>query len=149
MVTTVGTESDVRTLIRDLIMLDYDAIAAYEAAIERLDDTGIKKALSSFRDDHVRHTQNLAPFLRDLGEPVPDAGDAKEMLTTGKVKMASLAGDKAVLKAMRTNEDDTNTAYARAVEHADATPSMREVLNQNLSDERRHCDWILETLGRM
>ena len=149
MVTTVGTESDVRTLLRDLIMLDYDAIAAYEAAIERLEDAGFKKALSSFRDDHARHTQNLAPFLRELGEPVPEAGDAKAMLTTGKVKMASLAGDKAILQAMRTNEDDTNTAYARAADHVDATPPMREVLNQNLSDERRHCEWILETLGRM
>jgi hypothetical protein len=63
MVTTIGTETDVRDLIRDLIALDRDAMAAYEAAIERLDDEGYNKALWSFRDDHARHTQKLAPFL--------------------------------------------------------------------------------------
>ena len=149
MVTTIGTESDVGTLTRHLIMLDHDAIAAYETAIERLEDAGFKKALSSFRDDHARHTENLAPFLRQLGDDVPRSGDAKEMLTTGKVKMGSLVGDKAILQAMRTNEDDTNTAYARAAEHADATPEMKRVFEQNLADERRHCEWILETLERM
>ena len=149
MVTTIGTEADVGMLVYDLIALDYDAIAAYEAAIERLDDEGYRRALASFRDDHVRHTQNLAPFLAERGAEVPQGGDSKQILTTGKVMFANLFGDKAILEAMRTNEDDTNTAYGRAVEHSDVTPELRQVLEQNLADERRHCAWILETLGRM
>ena len=147
MVTTIGTETDVGELIRDLIALDYDAIAAYDAAIERLDDAGYKEALASFRDDHQRHTQNLAPFLG--GDDVPHGGDSKQILTSGKVMMANLFGDKAILEAMRTNENDTNTAYERAVNHDDLTMEMHRVLEQNLSDERRHCAWILDTIGRM
>jgi hypothetical protein len=53
--------------------------------------------------------------------------------------MASLFGDKAILEAMRTNEDDTKTAYGRAVQHQDVTLEMRQVLEQNLANERRHC----------
>ena len=44
----------------------------------------------------------------------PSEGDSKQMLTTGKVALASLMGDGAILAAMKTNEDDTVTAYERA-----------------------------------
>jgi uncharacterized protein (TIGR02284 family) len=148
MVTMVGTESDAKTLLRDLILLDYDAIAAYDVAIAGLSDDGHRRALTGFRDDHVRHTQNLPPLLRELGGEAPREGDMKQLLTTGKVAIGSLLGDKAILEAMRTNENDTNTAYGRAIEHADLTPEMRQVLEQNLADERRHCEYILRATGR-
>jgi rubrerythrin len=149
MVTTVGTETNGRNLLRDLILLDYDAIAAYDVAIKGLSNDEYRRRLSAFRNDHVQHTRNLAPYLQQLGGDVPESGDMKELLTTGKVAMGSLLGDKAILQAMRSNEDDTNTAYARAVEHPDVTAELRGVLEQNLSDERRHCAWILQTLQRL
>jgi hypothetical protein len=34
------------------------------------------------------------------------------------------------------------------VEHEQASPDLRRVLEQNLADERRHCAWILETIER-
>ena len=148
MVTMVGTESDAQTLLYNLILLDYDAIAAYEVAIAGLSDDAHRRALSSFRDDHVRHTQNLAPLLRQVGGQPPREGDMKQLLTTGKVALGSLLGDKAILEAMRTNEDDTNTAYGRAIEHAEVTDEMRQVLEKNLADERRHCQYILRATGR-
>jgi hypothetical protein len=102
-----------------------------------------------FRADHERHTQNLKPFVQQLGGKVPDGAGVKALLTTGKVLMGSIAGDKAILMAMKTNEDDTNTAYERAHGHADLTPEMREVLRQNLADEHRHRAWIVESLNAM
>jgi uncharacterized protein (TIGR02284 family) len=148
MVTMVGTETEALKLLQDLVVLDYDAIAAYDAAIEGLSDATHRQALSEFREDHARHTQNLAPFIQRLGGEVPTEGDMKSMLTTGKVAMGSLVGDKAILMAMRSNEDDTNTAYGRAVEHDRITADMREVLQQNLADERRHCEYILQAIER-
>ncbi len=56
--------------------------------------------------------------------------------------LGGLVGDRVVLAAMKTNEDDTNTAYERAVAHPAVTPDVLTVLEQNLSDERRHRDWI-------
>jgi hypothetical protein len=53
MVTLVGTEGDVGTLLRDLVLRDHDSIAAYEAAIERPDDDGYKRALGTFRDANL------------------------------------------------------------------------------------------------
>lgn len=142
MATLVGKEDNLEDLLQDLIELDYDAIAAYEAAIERLDNVEYQQKLRGFCEDHRRHTTNLAPFLTRLGEEVPDGADAKSLLTKGKVVLADLMGDEAIIKAMKTNEEDTNTAYERAVKHADVTPEIRQVLQSNLEDERTHRAWM-------
>jgi hypothetical protein len=48
MVTTVGTESDIRTLVTDFIQLEHDAIAAYETCIERLDTSYRRERIAEF-----------------------------------------------------------------------------------------------------
>ena len=146
MVTTVGTESDLVTLLTDLVQLDFDAVDAYQAAIDRLDNPEWRATLASFRDDHLRHTAELGEALRGMGFVPPSGGDIKSMLTQGKVVMAGLVGDEAVLRAMRTNEADTNTAYERAVQFPDLHSGIRDMLEAGLADERRHCAWILSQI---
>ena len=145
----VGTESDYTTMLSDLASLDHDAIAAYDAAIARVEDSGIKEALRGFRDDHERHARELAGLITRLGGTPPEGAGAKSLLTQGKVVLGGLLGDKAILLAMKTNEDDTNTAYERALNH-DARPAATEdVLRRGLADERRHRAWIESTLARL
>lgn len=149
MTTAVGLQRDLDELVTKLIELDYDAIEAYDEAIARLEDPARKAKLAEFRDDHRRHTENLAPFLTQHGRSVPKKGNFKRVLTKGKVVIASVMGDKAILHAMKTNEDDTNTAYERAVKHTDASANLRDVFQANLADERRHRQWIVEQLSAM
>ena len=149
MVTTVGTESTLHDLLIDLVRLDYDAAVAYQAAIDRLENASFKAALAEFREDHLRHTRDLGECLRELGKTPPTEGDMKEMLATGKVVIAGLIGDKAILTAMRTNEDDTVTAYDRAAKFKGAPPDVLDVLERNQSDEHRHSDWIRSTLNTL
>lgn len=149
MVTMVGMESEVIDLLMDLIRLDYDAIDAYRSAIQKLKNRRFADQLRSFCNDHERHTKNLRVFVQELGGKVPTSGDTKSLLATGKVAMGALMGDKAILMAMKTNEDDTNTAYERAVGHSGLTSEMKKVLSSNLSDERRHRTWIEQTMKTM
>jgi uncharacterized protein (TIGR02284 family) len=149
MVTTVGMETEVVDLLMDLIKLDYDAIDAYTSAVQKLKDQSLAEQMRSFRDDHERHTKNLRPFVQELGGKIPTSGDMKSLLTTGKVAIGALMGDKAILMAMKTNEDDTNTAYERATHHKDMSAEMKRVLSGNLADERRHRTWIEQTLKKM
>lgn len=142
MVTTVGKENTLSERLSNLIKLDYDAIDAYREAIDRIDDAESKQELAKFMADHQRHTEELSAHLKTMGETPPTEGDAKSMLTKGKVMFADIAGDKALLKAMKTNEDDTNTAYERAVEQADSPAELKTLLERNLADERRHREWI-------
>ncbi|MEX0827508.1 MAG: DUF2383 domain-containing protein, partial [Haliea sp.] len=72
MATTIGNEDNLDTLLSNLIELDYDAIEAYDAAIERLDDAGYRQALEQFCQDHVDHTLNLSQLLRSRGGLPPE-----------------------------------------------------------------------------
>jgi rubrerythrin len=51
-------------------------------------------------------------------------------------------GDGAILSAMRSNEEDTVTAYERASRHAEATPEARAIFERAHADELRHRDWM-------
>lgn len=130
-------------VLADLISLDFDAAAAYEQAIKRIEkDQTAKTELAGFKADHERHVRDLTPIVRKLGGAPPTSGDFMRFLTQGKVVIASLAGDLAILKAMKTNEDTTNQKYEEAVALDGITPEMRTVLERNLADERRHRAWI-------
>jgi uncharacterized protein (TIGR02284 family) len=142
MTTLVGTQKDLASMLNQLLELDFDAIEAYRSAIERLKDETDKTQLAAFMADHERHTRELTAVIERMGH-VPAAGpDIKQLLTKGKVVIGSLAGDAAILLAMRTNESDTNTAYERATGRQDLSKELRDILERNLQDERRHRSWI-------
>lgn len=139
MVTTVGTGSDVKSVIENFILLERDAIAAYDATIERLQDPAHKEKIREFRGDHERHMRELSDLARKHGATVPAEGDMKEMLTTGKVKIAALTGsDSSVLKAMSSNEVDTVDAYERGAGNSAIPTEDRPVFERAAADERRH-----------
>ncbi|WP_119305003.1 ferritin-like domain-containing protein [Dongia deserti] len=147
MVTTVGLQDDPIALLNALITLDYDAVEAYRSAIDRLDEASYKQTLSEFLSDHIRHTTELSAVVRGLGGTPPEGPGAKSLMTTGKVAMADIAGDGAILRAMLSNEGDTNTAYERASEHDNLPENARELIDGNLSDERRHKAWLEQVLS--
>jgi rubrerythrin len=142
MVTTVGTESRLTDLVENLLLLEHDAIAAYDQTISRLENPNYKQKIAAFKSDHDRHVQELTRLASAVGAKVHREGDAKQMLTTGKVALASLIGDNAILTAMRSNEEDTVTAYERASRHAEATPDARTIFERAHADELRHRDWM-------
>lgn len=146
MVTTVGTAQDMPKLIEDFIHLERDAIAAYEATIDRLEDPAHKAKVEEFRQDHLRHLDELQALALRHGAEVPMEGDMKQVLTTGKVKMAGMmGGDGAVLRAMSSNETDTVTAYSNGCDNPVVPADARPVFERGLADERRHKDWMDRT----
>lgn len=145
MVTMVGNEVSIERLVKDLLYLEHDAIAAYDSCIERLDDKQLSAQIATFKQDHLQHVQVLTEMARELGIEAPTEGDMKQMLTTGKIALADLMGDAAILKAMKTNEDDTVTAYERASRHEDAIPEAKAFFMKAHQDEERHRAWMSTT----
>jgi rubrerythrin len=141
-VTTVGTETTFKELVEDLLLLEHDAIAAYEQTIERLTNAAYKQKVATFKSDHDRHVRELTELASTAGARPHREGDAKQWLTTGKVALASIMGDSAILAAMRTNEEDTVTAYDRASRHAEAPTEARRIFERAHADELRHRDWM-------
>jgi len=149
MVTTVGTETEIKSLVRDLIILEHDAIAAYETCIENLSDKSLATQVAAFRKDHQQHLDVLHEMARELSFDPPTSGDMKQVLTTGKVALAGLMGDATILKAMKTNEDDTVAAYRRAADHGDAVPKSKAFFASALADEERHRAWMDSTAASL
>lgn len=145
MATTIGTESTYKDLLENLATLEHDAIAAYESTIERLDDMQSKAKIQEFLQDHLRHQQELGTLAPTAGARLPQQGDMKQALTTGKIAMADLFGDGAILKAMASNENDTVTAYERASTHAEAPADARAIFERAHQDELRHRQWMQTT----
>lgn len=147
MTTLVGTQSNFADAIKELVELDYDAIEAYKSAIDKITNNDYKEHLQQFKADHERHVQQLNAILRGHGQQTIDGPSNKQWLTKGKVVLANLFGDDSIMQAMRTNEEDTNTAYERINNHADKWQDAVEVLKQGLLDEKKHKKWIEEHGG--
>lgn len=152
MVTRVGQQRNFLDGVKELIELDYDAIEAYKAAIENLENPDFQEKLTGFKNDHISHTRELSDFLKRNNETPPNGPDnTKNLLATGKVEVASLLGDKNILQAMLSNELDTNVAYermyARANESADG--KIESILKKGLSDEQRHKKWLEDRINEL
>lgn len=139
----MGKKGDMPGLIEELANLERDAVAAYDAAIDRLDDAGHKAKVAQFREDHVQHLEELETLAQKHGGRFPLDPGALSILTTGKVKMADMmGGDGAILKAMAANEVQTVTAYDNAAEN-DAVPAEdRSIFERARADEERHKAWM-------
>ncbi|KQT50716.1 hypothetical protein ASG43_05395 [Aureimonas sp. Leaf454] len=142
MVTTVGTESTFETLVQNLLILEHDAIAAYQTTIDKLDDAASKAKIAEFKRDHEAHVAELTRMAGTLGVAAPGEGDIKQYLTTGKVALAAIVGDRTILKAMSTNEIETKMAYDHASKNASATPEAQAFFRKAYADETRHKDWM-------
>lgn len=140
---------DIIRMLNELIELDYDTIEAYRVAIDRLAQPGDRDQLQDYLDDHERHVRELGELVRSLGGEPSDGPDFKRIVTRGKVMLAGLLDDRAVMFAMKTNENDVHRAYSRAVAHKDLPDPVRRVLEHDQQDERRHRSWITARLEQL
>jgi rubrerythrin len=146
MVTMTGTQTYFQDALKDLVELDYDAVEAYDAAIDRLENEKYKEKLTEFKQDHSRHIRELSEILRKHGDAPPTSPSAKQWLTKGKVIIANLVGDTTILRAMLSNEEDTNTAYDRIDQRTDKWPDAAPIIQRGREDEHKHKSWLEKTL---
>lgn len=150
MVTMVGKQESFGEAMVSLLELEYDAVEAYQVAVEGTSPQ-YKKELTEFMNDHRRHISELTRLLTDHRQPgIPTgASGGKQWLAKGKVVLASMVGDQAILLAMHSNEEDTNTAYDRMTGRADRWPDVNLVINEGLADERKHKAWLEQAIEKL
>ncbi len=149
MATLVGTQSEFNDVVKELIEIDYDAVEAYEVAIERLKRSEYKQQLECFKEDHQRHIKELNHLLNIHNEKNITGPSGKQWLTKGKVMLSNLVGDDfTILQAMHSNEEDTNVAYERANKHEGKWSDGMSIIEKALEDERNHKRWIEKTLAQ-
>jgi rubrerythrin len=143
MTTFVGDQEDFAKVLAELVELDYDAVEAYDAAINRVKNEKYKVVFKEFRSDHAKHIGELNAILVNHGQKaVSGPSMVKQWITKGRVVMANMIGDENILKAMYENEKDTNAAYGKANDHKSKWVDAEEVVSKGLSDERKHKEWL-------
>lgn len=138
----VGIQKDFGDALKDLLELEFDALEAYNESIKRLENSEYKQQMSDFRDDHKHHIEKITQLLKTHNIEFTRGPDAKQWLTKGKVIIADLLGDTAILKAMWTNEIETNMAYERMHNHEDIWSDAKDFILEGFSDEKKHKAWL-------
>jgi rubrerythrin len=134
--------------LNDLLMLDHDAVDAYEQAIKRMSHPGSRTQLGVFQADHRRHIADLKDCIVRYGGRPHDRRDVKGFFMKGMTALQSMAGDEMALKAMLSNEKFTNSRYEEAAHEASFPDDVRALVAKNRADEARHLDWIEKAIDR-
>lgn len=132
--------------LKELLILDYDAVEAYEAAISRLHNTNYRQKFEEFKNDHLDHIEATTKFLEKENYKIPQGPGLKSILTRGKVLLGNLAGDTAILVAMRSNERETTSSYSKINKYDCIPEELKPSLVKGFEDETKHLAWIEKKL---
>jgi uncharacterized protein (TIGR02284 family) len=139
--------SDILEKLTSLYNLDNDAIKSYDSALKKIDDKALSTNIELFRDDHVRHVDNLARIISALGGSLPTTpGDIRGLFLSGATTLLSMTSTEGALKGLQSGEKITNKSYEDAVEQ-DFPPDILSVLSRNYQDEKVHLDYVNKALA--
>jgi uncharacterized protein (TIGR02284 family) len=140
---------DLVKILYHLAQLDIDAVHAYNQALENITDEAIHKNITNFRNDHIRHIDDLSKQIHQHnGEPPIRTKDFKGYLIEGFTSLRSITGTEGALKAMEFNEVLTNKTYKEALEENNDLPiEIRALIQRNYADEKRHLEYIRAILA--
>jgi hypothetical protein len=143
MITLVGTQKDFSKAMKELIELEYEAIEAYEMAYNKTTTNEYKLKLNDFKMDHKKHIEQLTELLNKHEVTAPTAPSiSNQWLTKGKIIIGSLIGDDSILKAVLSNEIETNVAYERMHRHDNLWEDAKNIIKNGLEDEKKHKNWL-------
>lgn len=129
-----------------LTQLDIDAVYGYDKALKEVEDQTIHSQLTTFRNDHKRHVDELSHAIKSFGENPPEFSlDFKGYITTGFTAVRSLSGTVGALKALESNEKLSNKMYSDALSW-DMPANVKALIEKNYADERRHLKYIQDRL---
>lgn len=130
----------------DLIRFDFDAIGAYDQAIDAIHEANISGKLAEFRGDHQRHVTELTAAVRKLGGEPAEAPGARGFIRKTMTKVAGMIGTEASLRAMKSNEEVLNKQYASR-SNMEFPADVLEIIQRNYRDEQRHLAFIEQALS--
>ncbi len=140
--------ADVLEGLNDLLQLDHDAVSAYSAAIERIENREHALQIEGFRKDHERHIRELSEIILQLGGTPRNEPHVTGPLKEGIQRVAAIGGDASILAAWRVNELQVTTKYDRYARDANAWPKeAKRLVDANALDEARHYQWVVSLLS--
>jgi bacterioferritin (cytochrome b1) len=122
------------------------AIEAYRAAMDHLHVHDDREQFQQFMHEHERHGSDLTALAHDLGAAPTPRSYVMRWVAMGKVALAGLVDERAVIFAMKTIEDRVVRACERALRAQVLPTNAREMLERHRRDEERHISWFAARL---
>jgi len=141
-------DRDLAKLLNHLLRLGHDLMGAYEAAIGHIEDDALKIELRLLEGAHGRQMRELGGAVETLAGQPASHRDVRALVEQGRVYVAALAGDEAVLNAMAKNEAALADAYRAAQGHAGLPEDIRAIIARAITDESKHRAFYDELLRR-
>ncbi len=130
-----------------LIQLEYDTMAAYRVAMDRVQDSASRGELELFFDDHDETARALKSCVTRFGGEA-HGGDLEGAWKKGGALVGHAKDDLAVLGALAELEGEVHHEYERAQEHlrqvVDAP--LASVIGAALAEEDRHREWLVHAI---
>jgi uncharacterized protein (TIGR02284 family) len=137
MVTMIGTELSLATLIEDFLQQQVDASDVCHRAARWLADPLARDVVVAFAGIHDRDLEQLRRAAGNCGAHPPEGGGEHAAQRLGQLHLAHQSdGDAAVLMAVARVEDEVIEAYERALANT-ALPLSLEPLFANALEELR------------
>ncbi len=133
-------------LLKRILFLANDLCLAYGTAIRRIDEDSIRETLIEMDKSHDRYRVELSDFICELGYDAPDTGGLHGVVERGRVIVADLSGDGAILRAMAKNEAELLAAYEEAAQQSGLPQKISEFLARAVLYEKTHRQYFDDAL---
>lgn len=126
------------TRLAALILLDFEAIRAYQAAIREA-PAELRAGLAGLMADHEEHARVLIQAAGAGARP-PTARDIQGRFLAPKT-------GESILGRLLAMEEEAAAAYEATLRQTPAGASLAEILGRFAGDEQRHLEWLRGRLG--
>jgi len=138
MVTMIGTELSMATLVEDFLRAQVEAAGACEQAARWLQDPAAHDVVTALAGIHQRDVVRLRELAVSCGAHPPERGTDHAARTFGLLELAhDRDGDGAVLDAIAKVEDEVLAAYQRALRSTVLPETLEPVFADALDELTR------------
>ena len=141
-------DGEMAHLLNHLLHLHFDLNGAYDSALSRIDDDDLRLRMSRMRDSHIGIIAEISALVVALGKTPTRSGDWHGVLERGRVVLGDLRGQRGIIEAMASNEEELSGAYREALAHPGLPADVAQVLSKASQQEAVHRAFYNELLGR-
>lgn len=130
--------------LNDHIRCELDILAVVDDALGVSSVDEIRGKLQDFRREHEGHIERLSELVTSLGGIPTSRRDLVGILMGASARIGARS-DASGLRVLRRDLERTASRYESSL-FDELRPNVREVYEQILADERRHMEWLDETI---
>lgn len=134
--------------LNELIRRNKDSLAGIGDALEFVTKPELREGLRKLRTSHEHHIDLLGGTVLLLGGAPAAEQDWHHWISEGKVYLGKLRGDKGVLQAVHSEEEDLRDEYFKKIGELKNSPEAVSMIREILDDSEKNLEWLERAIMR-